>query len=287
MKVEVSKETLDAVPEAARNRACICQSCIAGFPRNFRLPRTRGFTLIELLMAVAIIGILSGLLLPALAGGKRAGQRAKCLSSLRQLGVAAQMYWDDNSGNCFPYLTGITNGGSLYWFGWLQDGAEGSRVFDPSQGAMFDYLKTASIRVCPSLDYHAAYFKAKAIGASYGYGYNATLSSNPKMPPVSITRIKNPSGLVLLADTAQVNDFQAPASSSNPMLEEWYYLDNPTNMGSKGYYPHAHFRHAKKANTVSCDGHAETDGFMAGSIDTKMPSQFVGRLRPETVLDSY
>src|SRR2546425_9551782 len=33
----------------------------------------------------------------------------------------------------------------------------------------------------------------------------------------------------LLADAAQVNTWQAPASPSNPMLEEWYYVDNSTN----------------------------------------------------------
>jgi hypothetical protein len=54
-----------------------------------------------------------------------------------------------------------------------------------------------------------------------------------------------PTETALFADAAQVNDFQYPASRTNPMLEEWYYLDNPTNYPSASYYPHGHFRHSQ------------------------------------------
>src|SRR5262245_18041680 len=54
------------------------------------------FTLVELLVVVALIGLLAALLFPALGKGKSSASRIKCLSNLRQLSLAAQMYWDEN-----------------------------------------------------------------------------------------------------------------------------------------------------------------------------------------------
>lgn len=56
----------------------------------------RGFTLIELLVVIAIIGILSALLLPALGRAKRKAHSAACISQLHQMGLAMELYIQDN-----------------------------------------------------------------------------------------------------------------------------------------------------------------------------------------------
>jgi prepilin-type N-terminal cleavage/methylation domain-containing protein/prepilin-type processing-associated H-X9-DG protein len=65
-------------------------------------PQRRGFTLTELLVVIGIIALLAALLMPALAGAKRKANQIKCLSNLRQVNLALQLYADDHNGEYPP-----------------------------------------------------------------------------------------------------------------------------------------------------------------------------------------
>ena len=70
------------------------------------------FTLVEVLVVAAVVAILVALLTPALTDRPRKSPLLYCMNNLKQVGLALQMFADDNT-NQFPPQVSVTNGGSL------------------------------------------------------------------------------------------------------------------------------------------------------------------------------
>lgn len=78
--------------------------------RRFEIRRRRAFTLIELLVVISIISLLISILLPALSGARRSGQRVACMGCLRPIAQGVAAYATDNN----DWMIGAPGGSGGY-----------------------------------------------------------------------------------------------------------------------------------------------------------------------------
>lgn len=114
----------------------------------------KGFTLIELLVVIAVISLLMALLIPVLRAAREQGQRAVCLSNLRQLTFAWLAYANEHDGKIVQNQGFISGAGGREWEGWIDrtyfsTGRAGGGFGGERKGAMWPWVKDVDIYRCP------------------------------------------------------------------------------------------------------------------------------------------
>lgn len=213
-----------------------------------------GFTLLELLVVLSIIATLAALVLPALASAKQQALRAGCANNLRQMGIAFQLYVQDN--NCYPLST--------------SDGLTGAwqRAIEPLPNAVYD---------CPVSESPSATFieifnwTGGSIMPHYGYNIlGAAFEGSPPNNPglggdvnlMTDTRTTCPASRILCPSQMVV------AGDSATFINVAFGVQSPTAIPNQIYltfpYPVARFNivgvgswHNTNANMLFGDAHVQ------------------------------
>ena len=134
--------------------------------------RRKGFTLIELLVVIAIIGILASMVFPVFARARESARKAVCLSNVKNIALAVQMYLTDNN-DCFWNRSGDSEAQEYFDLGIARGNPKDNcnRAYQANPFLrvpvrLDEYIKNRDVWDCPSAKLEST---ASFILASYGY----------------------------------------------------------------------------------------------------------------------
>ncbi|MFG0247452.1 MAG: prepilin-type N-terminal cleavage/methylation domain-containing protein [Phycisphaeraceae bacterium JB051] len=194
----------------------------------------KAFTLIELLVVISIVSLLIAVLLPALAGARKAARNTLCCSQLRQNGLASVAYSQDNAGIMMQW---DKFSGTKHWADYLYNGKY--------------MIGNKNIFNCPDQP-RQSYNSWLTYGIQTDNGkldtetllYNSSNSWKGSM--LNLDKMLTPGQFILYADTIiQTGDSNFPNGSWN--FFPFSYLGNGVG--------NIYFRHQSGANLYFVDGH--------------------------------
>lgn len=200
-----------------------------------------GFTLIELLVVIAIIAILAALVLPTVTGALARADKMRCLSNLRQVGVAHLGWVADHQGEMvqpftYPAETGGRYPGEANSRNWMD------RLGEYLRTTQKDRVEPRSVLNCPRRKKLSGRTDWWQDGASYGINRAYVRPEWRFM----YGRIPDPTAIIIVSEIVEVNN-------------EW-------GVTADGKWPHSDenaayqmaFRHGEnESNVLFADGHVE------------------------------